>query len=188
MNELPAFDLKNISFRFATQNDAIALSELAQQTFYEAFAAFNTREDMLLYSSGAFSLPRMKEELLEEHSVFILVYHIVELIGYARLKTNSHSEEIQETPTMEIERFYIRATYIDKHIGGLLMQECLRYASLQGIVTVWLGVWEHNTRALAFYKKWGFIEYGSHPFLLGKDLQTDLLMKRVMNSDLPQRH
>ena len=46
-----------------------------------------------------------------------------------------------------------------------------------GDVVLWLGVWEFNYRAVDFYKQWGFALCGSHPFLLGDDLQTDILME-----------
>jgi diamine N-acetyltransferase len=43
---------------------------------------------------------------------------------------------------------------------------------------VWLGVWEHNQRAIDFYTKWGFEKFGTHVFQLGDDPQTDWLMKK----------
>ena len=40
----------------------------------------------------------------------------------------------------------------------------------------WLGVWERNPRAIAFYGKSGFIEVGSHVFMDGSDAQRDLVL------------
>ena len=45
---------------------------------------------------------------------------------------------------------------------------------------LWLGVWEHNLRAIAFYRKCGFVQCGAQPFLLGTDLQTDWDMNRTL--------
>jgi len=45
-------------------------------------------------------------------------------------------------------------------------------------VAVWLGVWEHNYRALRFYTRNGFIPVGSHLFVMGDDPQPDILMKK----------
>ena len=47
-------------------------------------------------------------------------------------------------------------------------------------MAIWLGVWEENNKAIAFYKRHGFEVFGSHPFKLGGDLQRDLLMKRLL--------
>jgi len=45
---------------------------------------------------------------------------------------------------------------------------------------VWLGVWEENQRAINFYKRNGFKEFGKHSFIVGDDEQTDLMMKLLI--------
>jgi RimJ/RimL family protein N-acetyltransferase len=47
----------------------------------------------------------------------------------------------------------------------------------RGAKTLWLGVWERNHRARAFYAKCGFRDVGDHIFLFGTDPQTDLVMQ-----------
>jgi ribosomal protein S18 acetylase RimI-like enzyme len=53
-------------------------------------------------------------------------------------------------------------------------------ARARGAKTLWLGVWEKNHRARAYYRKAGFIDIGAHDFGLGHDLQTDRLMSRPL--------
>ena len=53
-----------------------------------------------------------------------------------------------------------------------------RLAASRGREWVWLGVWERNARAIAFYARWGFIDVGAQPFQLGADRQTDRIMAR----------
>jgi len=55
-------------------------------------------------------------------------------------------------------------------------------AGAKGCDVMWLGVWEQNERAIAFYRRWGFLEFGHHAFMLGNDLQNDLLMARSVTS------
>ena len=43
---------------------------------------------------------------------------------------------------------------------------------------MWLGVWEHNTRAQRFYRRRGFRRVGDQSFVLGSDAQTDHVMVR----------
>jgi len=61
------------------------------------------------------------------------------------------------------------------------MQACIGEAKRGGYKTLWLGVWEHNHRARAFYRKWNFHDVGTHVFHLGEDLQTDILMQRSIS-------
>jgi ribosomal protein S18 acetylase RimI-like enzyme len=39
------------------------------------------------------------------------------------------------------------------------MEHVLQQAAQAGCDAVWLGVWEHNPRALAFYRKWQFVPF-----------------------------
>ena len=58
------------------------------------------------------------------------------------------------------------------------MQCAIAEAAGRGKDAVWLGVWDRNERAIRFYESWGFHRSGTQPFLLGTDLQTDLVMVR----------
>jgi ribosomal protein S18 acetylase RimI-like enzyme len=49
-------------------------------------------------------------------------------------------------------------------------------AALGNADKVWLGVWENNPRALAFYQKFGFNKVGHHVFQLGNDPQHDWIL------------
>jgi ribosomal protein S18 acetylase RimI-like enzyme len=42
-------------------------------------------------------------------------------------------------------------------------------------------VWQQNTRAQAFYKRWKFSIVGEHVFQLGDDPQMDWLMERSLD-------
>ena len=42
---------------------------------------------------------------------------------------------------------------------------------------LWLGVWEENPKAIQFYKKLGFVDFGEHEFDLGDERQRDIMMK-----------
>jgi len=89
---------------------------------------------------------------------------------------------LEDWNCIEIERLYAAKEFIGRNVGSKLMECCLQQAFDEGFQLVWLGVWEHNLRAISFYEKWGFEKFGSHPFMLGKDLQTDLLFKKTINA------
>jgi ribosomal protein S18 acetylase RimI-like enzyme len=60
------------------------------------------------------------------------------------------------------------------------MTAVLEAAVRRGAATLWLGVWERNPRAQAFYRKYGFVDVGAHTFILGSDHQIDRLMARPL--------
>jgi ribosomal protein S18 acetylase RimI-like enzyme len=83
-------------------------------------------------------------------------------------------------PAIEIVRLYAEQSAIGKGVGSALMRSVVDLGREKGKKWIWLGVWEHNHRAIAFYTKWGFEKFGDHPFILGSDTQTDWWMRKPL--------
>jgi ribosomal protein S18 acetylase RimI-like enzyme len=81
---------------------------------------------------------------------------------------------------VELGRFYVDGSWHGRGLAPRLMAVVRDAARGLGGRTLWLAVWEHNPRAIAFYGKCGFRDVGAQTFVLGADLQTD----RVMAGDL----
>lgn len=171
---------EKITIRLASLSDASMLAELGAKTFYETFASFNTEEDMKSYMEKNFTVDQLACELKEKGTTFLLAQQDQAVVGYAKLRKHEQPGGLKEENTIEIERIYSSKEYLGKQVGKTLMEACLKLAKRDGHNVIWLGVWEHNPRAISFYEKWGFEKFGSHPFMLGKDLQTDLLMKKIL--------
>ena len=84
---------------------------------------------------------------------------------------------------IEVARLYAVRRWIGAGVGAALMQHCMREAAARGHDALWLGVWERNERAIAFYERWGFKRVGTQPFQLGSDRQTDHVMVRRTAAD-----
>jgi ribosomal protein S18 acetylase RimI-like enzyme len=63
------------------------------------------------------------------------------------------------------------------------MTHVFEAALRRGAGAVWLGVWERNARAIAFYRKCGFADVGSQTFELGSDRQQDRVMWRRVRDE-----
>lgn len=175
---------ESVTIRSCSQHDAEAIMSLGIRTFRDTFDEMNTPENMMLYLNQNFTVKRIREEIREPKSMFFLAEsEYGQPIGYARVRHSSSPEGLTSTNALEIERIYADKKYIGKRVGYMLMNSCLHYARDNGYDTVWLGVWEHNQRAITFYEKWGFEKFGQHLFMLGNDPQTDLLMKKYINSN-----
>jgi diamine N-acetyltransferase len=166
--------------RCAKVSDQTLLAEVGAETFYDSFAAENTPENMAAYLAESFSPEKQALELVDPTSKFLIIEENGVTAGYAHLKMGHGLPAIAGVRPMEIGRFYARKPWIGKEVGARLMQACLDEAWRAGCDVVWLDVWEHNPRAIAFYRKWGFVEVGTQVFLLGDDPQRDLLMARTV--------
>lgn len=160
-----------MNIRRAHPADAATISRLGAETFHETFAADNRPEDMAAYLAATYNEPRQRQELENPALTTLLVEADGEAIAFAQLR--------REEQAVEIVRFYVRAAWHGRGVARALMDAVEAAAAALGARRMWLGVWEHNVRAIRFYEKCGFrLTGGSLPFLLGSDLQTDHVMSR----------
>ena len=162
----------------AALDDAETLVEIGIVTFIDTFGAANTPANMKAYLESTFTIDQLRKDLKNSSCVFILLYDGQRVAGYAKLRKDKNNIMNLE---IEIERIYVIKEYIGKKAGKTLMQTCLDIARREKYHGIWLGVWEHNARAISFYEQWGFKTVGTHPFLLGDDVQTDLLMEKKLD-------
>ncbi len=170
----------DIQIRAAGLPDASLLAELAKKTFLDAFGPDNRPEQMEWYVSKAFSVDRLKRELKDSRSLFLLAVQDGLPIGYAKLHSGPPPECVTGDKPVELERIYVKRTWLGRGIGRVLMRAAIDSSKRLGHETLWLGVWEKNVRAQRFYRRFGFERVGAKDFVLGSDRQTDLVMQRVV--------
>jgi ribosomal protein S18 acetylase RimI-like enzyme len=173
--------LSNLIVRRGKTDDAGLLAELGARTFFETFAADNTPEDMAAYLAVAFSPAQQAAELADPHGLFLIAEANGTTVGYAMIRSGNVPEAVTGDRAIELVRLYVSRESLGSGVGAALMQACIGEAKQRGYETLWLGVWEHNARAQAFYRKWNFHEVGTHVFKVGDDPQTDLLMQRSIS-------
>ena len=168
----------SIAIRRATPADAGRLSAFASAAFVDTFGAHNRPEDMQAYLAESFGEAVQRSELEDPEVTVLLAEDGKELAGYAMLRDGDVATAVDSSSALEIARLYAGKQWIGAGIGALLMRSCLNEARFLGKDTIWLGVWERNARAIAFYRRWGFVDVGSQSFQLGGDLQSDRVMAR----------
>ncbi len=169
--------MNHFTIRKCAPSDAKVVRLIGERTFRETFAETNAAEDMEEYIRVAFSLQRIAEELAEPDSEFYLAECDGWAAGYMKINFPPTQTESGFDNSLEIQRLYISKRYKGMHIGSHLMQTAFASAHQAQADYVWLGVWEHNHAARAFYEHKGFKRFSEHTFILGSDKQTDYLMK-----------
>jgi len=169
-----------VTIRRGTLADAGLLSELGARTFSETFAGDNTPEDLAAYIATSFNVAQQTAELKDPYSTFLIAEVDGKAAGYAMLHDGEPEKGVEGAKPIELVRLYVSRDWLGRGIGEQLMRACIDEARQAGHETIWLGVWERNARAQAFYRKWNFRTVGEHMFQLGSDLQRDLLMERPL--------
>ena len=171
-----------ITIRFATTADAELIADMSRQTFYDTFAASNTKEDMDKFMNEVFTHEALIKEVERNTDTFLLAYDEEEAVGYVRMRESESPRSFAGASALEIARIYATYNAIGKGVGKALMNACIEIAIARGKKIIWLGVWEQNQRAIDFYTKWGFEKFDTHVFMLGNDKQTDWLMKKTLST------
>lgn len=163
----------------ATPDDAVWLAPAAARMFRAAFADDNEPADMDAYLAEAFSVPTVRRELGAPDTTTLLAHGADGFLGYASLVRGGEDGVRAEDP-VELRRLYVASERTGTGLGGRLLAAARDRARDEGHDVVWLGVWEHNHGARRFYARQGFVQVGSHPFTLGTDVQTDLVLARSL--------
>lgn len=175
--------------RTATLSDAPGLTTLAATTLREAFGPPHNPADVVEdYVQSAITLPILETELADPNArFFVLEDDNGRSVGYAKMRRAKPPRRMPESyrragRAVELQRIYLLASQTGRGYGARLMQHCLEWARTAGYQAVWLGVWEHNSAALAFYYKMGFEQFGYHYFQFGPERQRDFWLLKSLTS------
>jgi ribosomal protein S18 acetylase RimI-like enzyme len=168
--------VEEFTIRIAATADAEPLCELAVRTFRDTYAEHNRPENMARYLAAHFSLEKQAEELADPRMVSLIVEAGPQLIGYAQVRRGSPPDCVPGSDRLELSRFYVDRPWHGRGVAQALMTATVREATGRGAETLWLGVWERNSRGIAFYRKCGFADVGTQTFVLGSEPQNDRVM------------
>ncbi|HKV76271.1 MAG TPA: GNAT family N-acetyltransferase [Gemmatimonadales bacterium] len=166
--------------RAAVPGDAAPLTELSRRTFLATYAVHNTAADMELYLAQSLTETQWRDVLERSERRVLLLEDGSALVGYAEVRQGFTPSSVQTEVPVELSRLYVSAERQGEGLGAVLMQGCIEEALARGGTGLWLGVWQKNGRAIAFYQRSGFTIVGSQIFPLGRDLQEDWVMLRPL--------
>jgi diamine N-acetyltransferase len=170
-----------IEIKQCTPEDIYSLQKISYETFIETFKDQNSPENMNAYLERAFNLPQLEKELSIISSQFFFVYFHNEVAGYLKVNVNDAQTEEMGNESLEVERIYIRSEFQKHGLGKVLLNKAMDIAINYNKEKIWLGVWEKNENAIAFYKRMGFVQSGAHSFFMGDEEQIDYIMTKTLS-------
>lgn len=170
----------SVQLRPAVESDAAALATFAARMFTEAFGPANRPEDLARFLAANYSRERQHRELTDPAWTTIFAEDDRVVAGFAQLCPGSTPACVTGPSPLELARFYVAAAWHGRGVAQRLMAATIASARARGARTLWLGVWEQNPRAIAFYEKCGLADVGEKSFVVGTDVQHDRVMVRVL--------
>lgn len=166
--------------RKANSTDAEQLSALAEKTFRDTFGSANSPENMDAHCKATYSTPIQLAELSDPARVTLLAEVDGAPVAFAQLRWGRAPGCVRADSPGEIQRLYVARQWHGKGIAQELMAASVEEFRGRAADVIWLGVWERNPRAIAFYKKFGFVAVGEQVFRLADDPQRDIVMARAL--------
>lgn len=151
------------------------LSAIGRETFYETFSPFHPESDMKMYLDTTYTPEKIRQNIHDPEVRYYAAYTEEGDAGYIKLISGNRPEG-PAGRVLEIEKIYVRRKFQGRKIGSALMEEAVKTAIEKGCDYIFLGVWQENKEAIAFYQRWGFEIYATRTFQLGKRVCEDYLM------------
>jgi ribosomal protein S18 acetylase RimI-like enzyme len=174
-----------LTIKSATASDANALSAFGARIFYETYIAGHAQDVVVAHVAGAFSPAQQARELADPTITTILgLDDSGALIGFAQWRFGPVPSCVVDQEPAELWRFYVGREFHGLGIAQRLLNHTLENAYEAGVEAMWVGVWAPNARALAFYRKHGFVEVGTHPYVMVNEVQDDIVLVHKRRSPI----
>jgi len=157
-----------VSIIKANENDFQLLSQLAKTTFIESHGSSASQEDINSYISEKYNEAVFKEELSDPKNIYHIIYYQEQPAGYSKLIFDAAYAGAEIKNIAKLERIYLLKECYDLKLGKELFLFNTSLAKQNQQAGIWLFVWKENHRAVAFYKKNGFVIIGSHDFKISE--------------------
>jgi len=167
-----------VTIRRVTVSEAALLADLGARLFRQTYEAFNTAENLRSFISTSFSESLQLAELQDPDMTCLFAEDDGEIVGYVQMRKAASPCEESSPGDAELWRIYVDQSCHGRGIGKKLMDAVVTAAEEWKSARLWLGVWEKNDKALAFYERNGFAARCDHIFRVGDDDQRDIVMVR----------
>ena len=124
--------------RKATIEDVEGLASLAARTFEDSFGFQNRPADMANYLAENFSKDRVRGQLAESGSLFMIAEQEDCAVGYYMLRESEPPEMLSDPDPVELVRIYVDKPLLGTGLGSKLMQGCMRRARQLGYQTLFI--------------------------------------------------
>jgi ribosomal protein S18 acetylase RimI-like enzyme len=176
-----------VTLRTATPADAAPLAAFAAAAFHDTYGPTSRAADVAAYVDAHFAPALQHAELADPATTTWLAEHAGAVIGYAQLRRRPGWPDAARwdhappaAPHVELARLYVDRAWHGRGLGARLLAAVAAAAADAGAATLWLCAWQGNARAVAFYRRLGFVPVGTATFAMGDEVQHDWVMARPL--------
>lgn len=162
-----------LAIRRATPADAPRLAGLAARTFRDTYRGDDELDGIDDYVARHFTVAAVEALLADPACTTLLAFHDAAPAGYALLRAGPPPACVAAPRPIQLDRLYLDAPRTGRGHGTALLAAAVALAGDLGAEALWLGVYQRNARAIAFYEKRGFRRVGQRDFPFGGKVFVD---------------
>lgn len=152
--------LSAVTIRPGGPADATELAAFARTVFAQTYGAAIPPGTLARFLARELAAERAAAELADPAQPHLLAWQGAALAGLSRMRLADPPGELGLAAPIEISRFYVGRAWHGAGVAASLLERSLALARQLGRRSAWLCVWQQNGRALAFYRKHGFVARG----------------------------
>jgi GNAT superfamily N-acetyltransferase len=175
-----AFDIARLRLRPATVDDALCLGVLGTQVFLDTYATQGIRPTLAREVLAGFSTASCEALLRSPGASVCVAEYEGHLVGFSELRPGAVHELAPVGAQSELRRLYVQAPFAGHGIGAALLREAERAAATGGTEVLWLASWSRNGRALRFYARCGYADYGATPYVFEDERHENRVLARAL--------
>lgn len=174
-----------ITIREATTGDAEPAARLLRAVFATTYGAAIPPGVLGPYLARRFDVAAVAGDLARPGASALLAESRGALAGLALLGPQPPPAGCAPPAAGELDKLYVGAAHRGQGVGAHLLAESLEWARSAGWRAIWLAVWRHNPRAVAFYQRHGFAATGRITIFVDQVEFDDLVMSRGLDDRRP---
>jgi diamine N-acetyltransferase len=170
----------SVTVRAATPSDAAALAGFGAETFLNTFGHLYSEDDKSFFLEERFSQARTLADIAEAGRYLQLAFQGDTMVGFLDCGRLGLPVAEPEPQSVEVYRLYLAPSQFGTGLAGRLMAMAIDWARTQKAPALYLGVFNANHRAKAFYTKFGFEIVGAYHFKVGNTLDDERIMRLAL--------
>lgn len=172
-----------LTYRRAQASDANALSAIGSATFLESFIEIIPGPDLIKHCREQHSVEAYRAYLTAKDprsACWVASYEKTGApIGYAVTCPPDLPVETGEND-IELKRIYVFSRFHGSGAGKALNDLADAHARSLNCPRILLGTYDENKRAIAFYRREGYVKVGTRQFQVGDQLFDDIVMAKTL--------
>ena len=168
------------TIRPATLDDVALLCQLGATTFRETYRSLSDPREVDDYADEHFTVEKVTAWFRRPCARTLVASLGAVPVGYAHVRSAKVPDYVADRKAVELSRLYLLASAQGAGLGGALIAAAIAEAAALGGRTVWLGAYDRNVKALAFYARRGFVQVGTHDFEFAGQIYADPVFTRLV--------